>query len=321
MWPKSLHMVKPAISLTHKLIHTVLSCERHAGEKSVVDSLLILVQTLSSVEHTLVQLYAFRAKLKSSSQSSYSVINDAAGVEITNIYALSGIENSADMSESEAAVCQRVGKLWMCLNVNFMKVYKQLVNKKSGKSRQKMIAVMNILQSRLQKLGCDFTPKKIKIKKSHQLYFSGLYLGAIESWKKEITEIISRGKDTKKVRKHFHSILYAYLLHKNICGVADFLSWLYLLSKSELFCSSSTKNHHNSAIARQTASHCDHGSEHVRILMNAVRQLIGTLGRLMAKVVLHREVHIPSPHSPHVCDAMWINTSKSKGMCAYSCCI
>lgn len=372
--PKSLHMVKPTIVLTHRVIHTLLSCERHAGERSMIDTLLIVMQTLSSVEDILSQLYSFRNLLKSPSQSSYSA---GAGIEVTNISVLSVSRVVTHTFQSNTAVCQRLKKLWICLYVNSVKVYTHLGDKKHGRSYQKLVSVMNTLQTRLQKLGYDFNlKKKRKITRSDRLYLTGLYLTAIENWKREIIDNVSHKKDLKKVGKWLHSILYSYLLHRDFCGVSSFLSWLYTLLKSVLYpekCGiavnnsifsddnvkksisavaskksdkqltqterqadreetvsrgknanreesevwepphSSSRNSHHNASRSRVLNPTDSDSQIISKLVKATRQVIGTLGRIIAKVILQQDIHLPSPHRPHLCDALWILTRSVRG--------
>ncbi|XP_045608316.2 uncharacterized protein [Procambarus clarkii] len=373
VWPRSLHMVRPTIWLTHQIIHIFLSCERHAGESSMINTILILTQTLSSVESTLTQVYTFRPLLKFGSHLKYSNVEDAPGTEGTNIDAVSWKVDTSSCLRSNSAVCMRMKKLWLCLHINSMKVYNRLREKKmETMCYQKSIAALNIIQSRLQKLGHDFSQKKIKIKEYNRLFLNGIYLGAVENWKSEIIKYISYKRNRKTLCKYFHSIFYTYLLQRDFTGISNFLSWLCSLLSSHLFVIKQCKLSDNimsstpkpkksvtqtlpqelqvSLIDRGTIminsqgttdevtgpsagqkpkrysqQNCESSNSTMKNkitnkkanrpnlgLICATRQVIGSLGRIMANVILQREVHIPSPHTPHIESFNWLDSPNSK---------
>ncbi|XP_042207025.1 uncharacterized protein LOC121855908 isoform X2 [Homarus americanus] len=379
VWPRSLHMIRPTLWLTHQIIHTFLSCERHAGESSMIDTLLILTQALSSVESTLAQIYAFRPVLKSSYLLRYSNVDEAPGIEQTNINAISCNTQMDGMFKGDPAVCEKMKNLWMCLYVNSVKVYTRLGEKKFERaSYQKSVAVMNITQCRLQKLGCDFNQRKVKLKRCNQLYLNGIYHGAIEEWKSEIIQSLTHEKSRKKICQYLHSILYTYLLYRDFIGISNFFSWLYTLLSSD-FSVQNQSSHLNGicstpktdrSIARHSELDLDispikketikKGSQEVRDisrgsvlrkksketseqefkssaskindsetrnqesdssggefqlmcnLNSAARRMIGSFGRILAEVFLQRDIHIPSPHTPHLIPPIWIDYQELK---------
>ncbi|XP_069948983.1 uncharacterized protein [Cherax quadricarinatus] len=235
VWPTSLHMVRPTLWLTHQILHIFLSCERHAGESSMINTLLILTQTLTSVENTLTQVYTFKPIVKFPSHLEYSNVDTAAGVEVTNITAISWTAAAGNPLASDSAICTRMKNLWICLHINSMKVYSQLGKKKMEKMCYlKLVSVMNIIQSRLQNFGHSFCQKKVKLQIFNQLLLNGMHLGAVNNLKSEIIKNLSNKCSRKTLCRYFHSILYTYLLRRDFVGVSDFLHWLCKLLNSYL---------------------------------------------------------------------------------------
>lgn len=348
----------------------------------MVDTLLILTQALCSVECTLTQVYAFRPVLQFPSQLMYNIVGEAPGIEVTNVTAISSMTFRGGTCKSDPAVCLRMKKLWICLHLNSKKVYLRLGEKKfEQKVYQKLLAVMNIIQSRLQRLGFDLGKKKVRLDKCDQLYLNGIHLAAVKDWKFKIIKSLSHKRDRRKIGRYFHSVLYAYLLHKDFIGISDFLFWLYNLLKSNI-CTKNQSSLPNNALSstpkpkkdshippqevlidishikqettktctqeaaeasggsviqqttnqiaeqfesfalfkddRDTASqkcnHSDGGLQNTSSLIIVVRQVIGSLGRIMAEVILQHDIYIPSPHSPHIIPPIWDHSSKLRGM-------
>ena len=240
VWPNNFHMMKPTLQLTHRLLHTVLACERHAGERSMVTTLLILTQTLTSLEHSLTHAFTLRPALQPHGpphDPPHQAETDhiAAGVEVTNIILLSSTIDKKDQDKIDQTVSLRLKKVWQCLHENAKKVYTQLAEKKfDQESYQKSVLVLNILQSKLQDISCDLSERMVRLGKCRHLYLDGLYLKAIQVWKCEIMTCLAKGHGKKLIARDLHSILYAYVVHEGFSGISHFINWLDKLLRSLL---------------------------------------------------------------------------------------
>ena len=243
-------------------------------------------------------------------------------------------------------------------------------------SYQKSLLVLNILQNKLQNIGCDLEQKIMKLGKCRQLYLDGLYLKAIQSWKMEIIACLAKGHGKKKVAQDLHSILYASFAHERFLGISGFINWLNDLLRS-LLCPKKHSSHLNSLQMSATKAksdkvelpfdyfkgnqtprvegtnetttkedsekikvsmmkklceevNCDNGAytfsplegtssqKHVEVIsvpwiISATRQVMGSLGRLLALETLGCCPDVPLPHRPHVIPPLWTFTTQLQG--------
>ncbi|XP_063881049.1 uncharacterized protein LOC135111554 isoform X2 [Scylla paramamosain] len=377
LWPDSFYMLRPTLQLTHRLLHSVLACERHAGEKSMVSTLLILSQTLSTLEHSLTQAFKLRPALLLQAPSKARKVLVDGDVEASDLI-LSSVDDGMDQHEINSTVSLRMKNIWQCLYGNAKKVYSQLAGKKfDQESYQKSLLVLNILQDKLQSIGCDFDQRIMKLGRCHQLYLDGLYLKAIQSWKLEIIACLIKGHGKKVVCQDLHSILYASFVHEGSLGISRFINWLDDLLRS-LLCPkkhssllnspqmSATKDKSdemelpfeyskvnqipkmegtNEAAAKEDSEeikvslmrkllckevNCDNrvhtfspveetsSQKHIEIsrvpwIISAARQVMGSLGRLLALETLGYCPDVPPPHRPHVIPPLWTFTTQPQG--------
>ncbi|KAK3851166.1 hypothetical protein Pcinc_042165 [Petrolisthes cinctipes] len=416
VWPKSLHLVKPTLRLTHKLLHTLLASEKHAGDSSATATLLVLTQTLNALEQTLKEAVCFRPQMRNNPQCPYNHKLVYPGLEVTNVGPLcwhqkkcvgigvdsggsgvggGGVDGGEAVSQKvmkcddddsigdiggggggggggvvvvvvgAASLSLQIKKLWECLYINASKVHMHI--RVGGKSHlgtyHKSTAVLNIIQTKLQQLGYNFgdvKKKRLKVKQPQQLYLKGLYLQAIVTWKCEIiVGLTSRSVSKGKLSQYLHSILYAYLSRDDVCGLSEFLVWVYHLvmlvlqsglDSTQLTTTNTVKyindktpaealytdeNNPNSLYTRQKSdvnkscnttlsnklyefismfAKCGSrlkevsdeksdlptlGRKNIKCVINAVREMIGSLGRKAASDILSLGVDIPPPYKPH----------------------
>ncbi|XP_047487869.1 uncharacterized protein LOC125038399 [Penaeus chinensis] len=236
LWPSSLHMLKPSLWLTHHILHTLLRCEKHAGEGSMVDTLLILSQTLLSVEDTLSQAYTFKPILAYTKDSLYGVLEPAAAIEVTNMKVVIACNDEKSSGKGSSLAIFRMRNLWLCMHMSARKLYLRLQEQKyNEKIYRKAVLILSIVQSGLAKYNYSFHSKKSGYSGGHKLYLNGIICSAVEEWKTDIIATVFRKGSKKNMGKRLHSILYALLLNHSFSSISSFLLWILGILKSQCF--------------------------------------------------------------------------------------
>nr|XP_027226155.1 uncharacterized protein LOC113818186 [Penaeus vannamei] len=244
LWPSSLHMLKPSLWLTHHILHTLLRCEKHAGEGSMVDTLLILSQTLLSVEDTLSQAYAFKPILAYTKDPLYGVLEPAADVEVTNLKAITACADEKSSGRGSSSVIFRMRNLWLCMHMSARKLYIRIQEQKyNEKIYRKAVLILSIVQSSLAKYSNSFHSKRSGYSGGHKLYLNGIICSAIEEWKTDIIATVFWKGNKKNMGKRLHSILYALLLSYSFSSISSFLLWILGILKTQCFTQPSHKVH------------------------------------------------------------------------------
>lgn len=237
-------MLKPSLWLTHHILHTLLRCEKHAGEGSMVDTLLILSQTLLSVEDTLSQAYAFKPILAYTKDPLYGVLEPAADVEVTNLKAITACADEKSSGRGSSSVIFRMRNLWLCMHMSARKLYIRIQEQKyNEKIYRKAVLILSIVQSSLAKYSNSFHSKRSGYSGGHKLYLNGIICSAIEEWKTDIIATVFRKGNKKNMGKRLHSILYALLLSYSFSSISSFLLWILGILKTQCFTQPSHKVH------------------------------------------------------------------------------
>lgn len=339
----------------------------------MASTLFILAQTLTAVQLSLTQTFALWPALALQEQTTPKAAQAFPGVEVTNLPVLSDDDVQINQPGENCIISLRMKNLWLCLHENAKKVYTQLGRKKFDREcYQKSVLVLNIVQSKLQDVGCDLHQGTVRLRRSHHLCLDGLYLKAMLVWKFEVMRYLEEGIGKKSLAQNLHSILYTYLLYEGVSGVTDFLGWLSSLLKSLL----STKNqsslessinkditkpssgirlshepskvnqtpkmnkgnkatvknktektqvpavrklfqervHTYSSEERQSSQECATKPKTVSCMIRATRQVIGSLGRIMALEILGCHPDVPAPHKPHAIPPLWTVTTQPQGV-------
>ena len=367
MWPNSNHIVKATLSTCHHIIHAVLKCERHGSERNMIDTLLVLTQTVSAVERQFISASSFQPVTEQRQNCLYNAVQDSQICTVTNIKVLVPVAGRAYYSP---VVPHRLKPLWNCIYSNVKRVYLRLQKKKYEKaSYQKCVTVINLVQKKLQELGCDLDYRKVRVEKGNTLSLSGMHYGAIETWKSDIMTFIYQRHSKKNISKCLHSILYTYIIVNDYSGVASFIKWLYSITtalvtqnhsllrkcrhkalgsnveqsalplgvEQSLSCDTEgrlvndkeivnePKKKHKKLLSQEKPSSSSTPanqtvtmySKMFKKFVSSVQLLIGSLGLIMARIFLKKDVFIPLPHNPHVVGPLWLEqNAKEKGMFA-----
>ncbi|XP_066968689.1 ciliogenesis and planar polarity effector 1-like isoform X5 [Macrobrachium rosenbergii] len=348
VWPRSLHMVKATVSLGHKIIHAILKYEKFGSEKYMIDTMLVLTQTVSSVEKQLVMVYDLQPVMDTRCDF-YGVSHGAASCTVTNVKVLAV---STKEDSYIPIITHRFKTIWKCLYSNIKKIYVRIQGKYDKNSYQKCVVVINLVQRSLQELDCDISFPKLNVKQGNSLSINGLYYSAIGVWKNDVNNYIAQGICKKNLSRRLHSILYAYIFLKDYSGLALFIKWMSSLitydsvqnyiSSSHASHSSSKKSLKNeralSSEPRQSSSlGVENGAEtphkkpknptklheakgemkniqnkSYRNVIHAVRILIGSFGRILARLFMKQDVFVPLPHRPHDITPLWLDDTRAE---------
>ncbi|XP_068244543.1 uncharacterized protein [Palaemon carinicauda] len=353
VWPSSLHMVKTTLSLCHRVIHTILKCEKHGNERYMVDTVLVLTQTVSSVEKQLASVYNFQPVMDSRCDF-YGVLQGSASCTVTNVKVLAiGTEKDSYVP----VINHRLKTIWKCLYCSIKKIYIRIQKKYVKTTYQKCVAVLNLVQRSLQELECDISFPKLKVKQGNNLCINGLYYSAIKAWKTDVDIYIAQGSCKKNISRRLHSILYAYIFLKDYRGLALFVEWLsslvtsgsaqndisssrasHLLStkgvnnERTLFCEPRNSTSHKVEDQKESSGDIPQKetknpmelpqakeeqvkniqSKSYRNVIQAVRMLIGSFGRILARMFMKKDVFVPLPHKPHRILPLWLDNTRAE---------
>ncbi|XP_064116046.1 uncharacterized protein LOC135221943 isoform X2 [Macrobrachium nipponense] len=351
-------MVKATVSLGHKIIHTILKYEKYGSEKYMIDTMLVLTQTVSSVEKQLVRVYDLQPVMDTRCDF-YGVSQGAASCTVTNVKVL-----AVNIKDSYVPIINhRFKTIWKCLYSNIKNIYVRIQGKYDKNSYQKCVVVISLVQRHLQELGCDISFPKLKVKQGNSLSINGLYYSAIEVWKNDVNIYIAQGICKKKLSRRLHSMLYAYIFLKDYSGLALFIKWMSSLithdsvqnyiSSSHASHSSSKKSLRNERTLysepRQSSSlgvENGAGTSHkkpknptkpqeakgevkntlyksYRNVIHAVRMVIGSFGRILARLFMKQDVFVSLPHRPHDITPLWLSDARAEDsgmvLCNASC--
>ncbi|MPC30106.1 hypothetical protein E2C01_023363 [Portunus trituberculatus] len=319
LWPDSFYMWRPILLLTHRLLHIVLACERHAGERSMVSTLLILSQTVSSLEHSLTQALKLRPVVFLQAPSKARKVHADEDAEAADLV-LCSADDVMDKQEINSTVSLRMKNIWQCLYGNAKKVYSQLSGKKfDQESYRKSLLVLNILQNKLQNIGYDFDQKIMKLGKCRQLYLDGLYLKAIQSWKMEIIACLAKGHakcDEVELPCQFSKVNQTPVVEGTYeATTKEDSEEIKVSMMRKLLCKKvncDNKVHTFSPLEGTSSEKC---VEIITVpwIISATRQIMGSLGRLLALETFGCCPDVPLPHRPHAMPPLWTFTTQPQG--------
>lgn len=202
----------------------------------MVDTLLILSQTLLSVEDTLSQAYTFKPILAYTKDSLYGVLEPAADVEVTNMKAVTACNDEKSSGRGSSMIIFRMRNLWLCMHKSARKLYLRIQEQKyNEKIYRKAVLILSIVQSGLAKYNYSFHSKSSGYSGGHKLYLNGIICSAIEEWKTDIIGTVFQKGRNKNVGKRLHSILYALLLNYSFSSISSFLLWILGILKTQCF--------------------------------------------------------------------------------------